>query len=201
MSAAARIWTLPNVLTMGRIAAALLLPLVLLIAPAGGAALWCLILFALAAFTDFLDGWLARRLDLTSRFGAMLDPIGDKVLLASGLVCLFVLDAQAPQELGGLRLSAWLALPASLLLGREFIVAGVREYTALSGQRISVTGGAKLKTVLQFAGLCALMAAYAGPTLWLYTAGLALLLASMVLSLLSGADYIRKGIALMKETR
>lgn len=148
--------SLPNLLTSARLVLALLM-FALLAAAAGGlpyvsadltagqrhgllsAAFWA---FVVAAVTDFFDGWLARKLDAASTWGAILDPIGDKVLVCGATVGLI-----------GVSADPLVILPAGLILFREFIISALREVGATAGIKLSVTMLAKWKTTLQLAAL------------------------------------------------
>jgi len=103
---------------------------------------WAFWAFAIAAVTDFFDGWLARRLNATTIWGAILDPIGDKVLVAGVILGLMTLGPQ-PQ----------VVLPAALILFREFTVSALREVAAGKGVTLPVTMLAKWKTTLQLVAL------------------------------------------------
>lgn len=149
---------LPNILTAGRLVLTLFMFLALA-AAAGGVpwfsdqltpdsqfalqrfAFWA---FVVAAVTDFFDGWLARKLDAETVWGAILDPIGDKVLVAGAILGLMSLGPQ-PQ----------VALPAALILFREFTVSALREVAAGKGVKLPVTLLAKWKTTLQLVALTA----------------------------------------------
>ena len=103
---------------------------------------WAFWSFAIAAVTDFFDGWLARRLHAESVWGAILDPIGDKVLVCGAVLGLL---AQGPQPM--------VVLPAGLILFREFTVSALREVGAGKGVKLPVTLLAKWKTTLQLTAL------------------------------------------------
>jgi CDP-diacylglycerol--glycerol-3-phosphate 3-phosphatidyltransferase len=103
---------------------------------------WAVYAFVIAAVTDFFDGWLARRLNATSVWGAILDPIGDKVLVCGAVLGLMSLGPQ-PMVL----------LPAGLILFREFTVSALREVGAGKGVKLPVTMLAKWKTTLQLTAL------------------------------------------------
>jgi CDP-diacylglycerol--glycerol-3-phosphate 3-phosphatidyltransferase len=145
---------LPNVLTGLRLALALFVFLALaaaaetlpgvVAAPTLRAALeaWAFVAFVTAAVTDFFDGWLARRLQATSVWGAILDPIADKVLVCAVVLGLLTLKA-----------SVAIVLPAGLILLREFTVSALREVTAGKGISLPVTLLAKWKTTLQLTAL------------------------------------------------
>jgi len=103
---------------------------------------WAVIAFVVAAVTDFFDGWLARKLNATSVWGAILDPIGDKVLVCGAILGLLALG---PQPM--------VVLPAGLILFREFTVSALREVGAGKGVKLPVTMLAKWKTTLQLVAL------------------------------------------------
>lgn len=107
---------------------------------------WAFWAFVVAAVTDFFDGWLARKLDAVSVWGAILDPIGDKVLVCGAILGLLALGGQ-PQ----------VVLPAGLMLFREFTVSALREVGAGKGVKLPVTRLAKWKTTLQLTALAAEM--------------------------------------------
>ncbi len=148
-SAAARTRArLPNALTLARIVAVVpAVVLVLLPGPAAAAA--AVGVFIAASLTDWLDGWLARRLGVVSAFGRLLDPIADKLLVTAVLFALV-----ADGRLAGIHLAAAIAI-----VGRELLVSGLREYLAATGAGgLAVTGPAKWKTAAQMVGLTALLA-------------------------------------------
>jgi CDP-diacylglycerol--glycerol-3-phosphate 3-phosphatidyltransferase len=182
---------LPNLATAARIALAVIV-FALLAAAAGlgpfkaspglAPALigWALALFGIAALTDFLDGWLARRLDARSALGVMLDPIADKIAIVAAIVGLAALDAP---------LVAW---PGALMLMRELFVAGLRE----SGMKLPVSQLAKWKTTVQLVALSVAMAAELVPAL--RPAALPLLWLATGLTLWTGLDYLRRTLASLK---
>ena len=148
--------SLPNILTSMRLVLALFMFLALAAAagavpglsdhltPAAQFALqrWAVYAFVIASVTDFFDGWLARKLGAESIWGAILDPIGDKVLVAGAVLGLMALGPQ-PMVL----------LPAGLILFREFTVSALREVGAGKGVKLPVTKLAKWKTTLQMTAL------------------------------------------------
>ena len=149
---------LPNILTAGRLVLTLFMFLALCAAAGGipwvsdqltpdmqfGLQRWAFWAFVVAAVTDFFDGWLARKLNAMTVWGAILDPIGDKVLVAGAILGLMALGPQ-PQ----------VALPAALILFREFTVSALREVGAGKGVKLPVTLLAKWKTTLQLVALAA----------------------------------------------
>ena len=168
---------LPNLLSLSRIAA--LLPLALLLAT--GESWWAAALFLTAAATDFFDGYLARQRGKVTAFGTMIDPIADKVLV-NGTALLLA-------GLGGL--GVWGTLAAVVILAREFIVSGLRE-TAGSGA-LPVTRIAKYKSAAQMAALTLLIASPGLPPAT-HGAGVVLLWVAALLTLWTGAGYVRKAL-------
>ena len=136
-------------------------------------------IFALAALTDMLDGKIARKYGLVSDFGKIMDPLADKLLVASALVCLV--------ELGDV--PAWMVI---IILAREFTVTGLRTIAAASGVVIAAEMTGKIKTVLQMTAITALLLQnwpfnYIGvPFAYI------MLLAAVVMTVVSGAEYIIK---------
>jgi CDP-diacylglycerol---glycerol-3-phosphate 3-phosphatidyltransferase len=173
--------TLPNLLTLLRIA---LIPCyaVAYHLPIASAHWLAAAVFGIAALTDWLDGYLARRLDQTSRLGTFLDPVADKLMVA---VVLIVLLQAHP--------SLWLALPVAVIIGREIAVSALREWMAEIGARgkvaVSVLG--KVKTALQMIALVLLTIASAG-TLPGYVFGLGMLLlyGATIITLWSMVEYL-----------
>jgi CDP-diacylglycerol--glycerol-3-phosphate 3-phosphatidyltransferase len=150
--------SIPNILTFIRLLAGVMMFL-FLAAAAGGVPFvserltadgqfalerWALVAFVLAAITDFFDGWLARKLDAVSVWGAILDPIGDKILVCGAILGLAALGPQ-PQ----------IAIPFALILFREFAVSALREGAAPKGVKIPVSMLAKWKTALQLVAIAA----------------------------------------------
>jgi len=142
MQIPASLRTLPNQLTLARIAA---IPVICLLLVIGWDWLrWiALLLYAVAAITDWLDGFLARRMNLYSDLGKMLDPIADKLLVGALLVT-FAWTRD---------LSVWELIPAIAILMREIFVAGLREYLGARSVSVNVTWLAKWKTTVQLVAL------------------------------------------------
>lgn len=146
------------------------------------------IVFVLAAITDWLDGYLARRMNLTSAFGAFLDPVADKLMVA---VTLFLL---VESHRGG-----WpgvvMAVTAAVIVGREISVSALREWMAEIGMRatVKVAFVGKLKTVMQMIALVVLIVQHekSAEALRLYHIGEALLVIAGVLTIWSGLHYLR----------
>jgi CDP-diacylglycerol--glycerol-3-phosphate 3-phosphatidyltransferase len=177
--------SLPNLLTYGRIAA---VPLVVACLLAGGFQ-WrwtALGLFIAAAITDFLDGYLARLWSQQSSLGRMLDPIADKLLVAAVLLML-----SADGTIAGVHL--WAAI---IILCREVLVSGLREFLGQVQASVPVTQLAKYKTAVQLVAIGFLIAGPAGDRILPYNTdiGLAGLWCAAILTLYTGYDYFRAGI-------
>ena len=181
--------SLPSLLTLSRIAA--IPALVVLAWPRQPATdLAACAVFSLAAATDWLDGHIARLRNATSRFGRMLDPIADKLLVGSALMLLAGLG----------HLSRWGLLPAIVIMLREILVSGLREFLAGLAAGLPVTRLAKWKTAAQMIALGMLLAGDGAARLlelpWLPVgiAGEVLLWAAALLTLLTGWDYLRAAL-------
>ena len=179
--------TLPNLLTLSRIIAIPLVIATFYMATPLGAWLGCGI-FSLAAITDWLDGRLARLWEQQSDLGRFLDPVADKLLVATAL---FMLAAYA-------RLSTMSILPALVILMREIMVSGLREH--LAGLRVGmpVSKLAKWKTFIQMLAIGFLLVGSAGPAIIHVRAiGEFLLWIAAILTVKTGYDYLRAGLSHM----
>jgi cardiolipin synthase len=184
-----RAFAVPNLLTYARIAAVPLIAACLFGVHVFGIGLWlrwiALAIFILAAVTDMLDGWYARRFGQWTTIGRMLDPIADKLLVGA---CLLMLAADAT-------IKGWSLWAALIILCREILVSGMREY--LAGLRVSVPVSqlGKWKTFMQLLAVGFLLAGEAGDKVIPHTTeiGLALLWLSALLTLYTGFDYFRAG--------
>lgn len=148
MSKHAPILNLPNILTLIRVATIPVLVAVFYL-PFAWSDLLAAALFLAAGLTDWLDGYLARRLGQTSPFGAFLDPVADKLIVAVALVMLVQTHA-----------SVWFAVPAMVIVSREITVSALREWMAELGQRgrVAVSSIGKIKTVMQMVAITLLLA-------------------------------------------
>ena len=176
--------SLPNLLTISRI---LVIPLValLLAYDAASARLAALVLFAAACATDYLDGYLARKRAEVSGLGRFLDPIADKLLVAAILVMLLANGS----------LTGWMVVPVMLILGRELLVSGLREYLAELRVPMPVSKLAKWKTSGQMLALGLLI--LTGPAFegWPFQGlGEVCLLLATLLTLITGWDYLKRGL-------
>ena len=174
--------SLPNLMTVMRLVVAPVVAILIWTDDVTGGYAPALALFILASISDFLDGWMARRLGIVSKFGAMLDPIADKVLIG---VCLLAL-AQVTGD-------GWLFfLPALVIMSREFFVSGLREFMAGRSVSIPVSTLAKWKTTLQLVAIGLLIAAPVFPSLaFINTAGLLVLWVAALITAQTGMAYFR----------
>ncbi|CAI8227319.1 MAG: CDP-diacylglycerol--glycerol-3-phosphate 3-phosphatidyltransferase [SAR116 cluster bacterium] len=141
-----------------------------------------LTLFVLASISDFIDGWMARRLGVVSKLGAMLDPIADKVLIGTCLVSL----AHVTED------GWWFILPAIIIMTREFLISGLREFMAGRSVNMPVSVLAKWKTTLQLVAIGFLVGAPVFPSLPMANPiGLALLWAAAFVTAQTGFSYYR----------
>jgi CDP-diacylglycerol---glycerol-3-phosphate 3-phosphatidyltransferase len=191
----ARPLALPNILTYGRIAAVPVVVGLLYWQSIIGGGLWlrwvALALFIAAGLTDILDGYFARIWGQQSSLGRMLDPIADKLLVAS---CLLMLAAEET-------IRGWTLLAAVVILCREILVSGLREYLAELRVSVPVTRLAKWKTSAQMVAIGFLIAGEAGDLVvpGITKLGIFLLWASAILTLYTGYDYMRAGLRYMIE--
>lgn len=176
---------IPNLLTYGRILA--VPALVGCFFLEGHNAHWlALFIFVVAGVTDFLDGYLARAWAQQSSLGRMLDPIADKLLVSAALMML-----AAQQTIAG-----WSLWAAIIILCREILVSGLREFLAELSVSVPVTRLAKYKTVVQMVAIGFLLAGPAGDQIfpWTTATGLILLWISALVTLYTGYDYFRAGL-------
>jgi len=180
---------IPNILTIGRI---ILVPffVVAFYLPGFYGDLTALALFVVASFTDFLDGMLARMLGEESKLGELLYPIADKIIVATALI-LLVMD-------GTIR--HYEVIAAIIILTREILISGLREFLAKGQVKLPVSNLAKLKTFLQMIAIALLLTGETGNKILNFqdynaqTIGIILLWLSAFLTLYTGYEYLRKGI-------
>lgn len=172
---------LPTILTLIRIA---LIPLfvVVFFLPVWWARPAAAIIFSLAGITDWLDGYYARKLGLTSSFGAFLDPVADKLMVAVALVLIVQTDHRLI-----------ISLSAAVIIGREIAISALREWMAELGRRhhVAVTGVAKLKTIFQITALIMMIFKLDLWILPMYALGSVLLVLAAVLTLWSMFLYLK----------
>ena len=193
--------SLPNILTYLRILAVPAIVLCLILIPGGPGRWWALAVYIGACLTDWLDGYLARVWDQQSMLGRMLDPIADKLLVATALMLLVA----GPEPTIG----SWSLIAALVILIREISVSGLREFLAgLKNVRVPVTRLAKYKTTLQMVAIGFLLIGPAGDRiaryyfgdLGLFTyVGLLLLWVSALITVYTGYDYFRAGVRHLME--
>lgn len=189
MSAAANpIWNIPNILTLLRIAAIPLLA-TLLLSPSREAGFWAAALFSIASFTDWLDGYLARRMNIVTVFGKFLDPIADKLIVMAALIMILPFG----------RVPAWMVL---VILGREIIITGLRGIASTEGIIIPASDLGKYKTIFQIVAIIGLLLHYEYHpyfsidhpllTVNMHNVGMFYLWIATFLTAWSGIDYLAK---------
>ena len=190
--------TVPTMLTLLRIAMIPVLVLVFYL-PFAWANFATALVFALASLTDWLDGWIARRYHQFSAFGAFLDPVADKLMVSTAL---FLIVQGHP--------TAWMALWAAVIVGREIAVSALREWMAEVGQRarVKVATVGKFKTIAQMVALLCLLYAVSPakpphPVPWMgnfvFHVGDWLLAAAALLTLWSGYEYLRAAWPVLRD--
>ena len=180
---------IPNILTIGRI---IIVPFFVLAfyLPGFYGDLTALVLFIVASFTDLLDGMLARIFGAESKLGELLDPVADKIIVATALI-LLVMDGT---------IKNYEVIAAIIILTREILISGLREFLAKGQIKLPVSNLAKLKTVLQMVAISLLLSGDTGNKILNFqdynaqTIGIILLWLSAFLTLFTGYEYLRKGI-------
>ena len=180
---------IPNILTIGRI---IIVPIFVLtfFIPGFFGDLIPFFLFAIASFTDYLDGLLARILKEESKLGELLDPIADKILVAAALILLVMNGTIKNYEV----------IAAIIILTREILISGLREFLAKGKVTMQVTSLSKLKTFIQMISIAILLTGESGNKILNFqdynaqTVGIVLLWLSAFLTIYTGYDYLRKGI-------
>ena len=180
---------IPNILTIGRI---IIVPFFVLAfyLPGFYGDLTACVLFVIASFTDFLDGMLARMMGEESKLGELLDPIADKIIVATALILLVMSGTIKHYEV----------IAAIIILTREILISGLREFLARGQIKLPVTNLAKLKTFLQMLAIALLLTGETGNRILDFqdynaqTIGLILLWVSAFLTLYTGYGYLAKGI-------
>jgi CDP-diacylglycerol--glycerol-3-phosphate 3-phosphatidyltransferase len=189
MSATANpIWNIPNILTLLRIAAIPLLATFLL-SPSRDSGFWAAALFSAASVTDWLDGYLARRMGIETVFGKFLDPIADKLIVMAALIMILPFG----------RVPAWMVL---VILGREIIITGLRGIASTEGIVIQASDLGKYKTIFQIVAIIGLLLHYDYQpyfsidhpllTVNMHNVGMFYLWIATVLTAWSGVDYLAR---------
>jgi CDP-diacylglycerol--glycerol-3-phosphate 3-phosphatidyltransferase len=181
-----QILNLPNILTLMRIGAIPILALILS-SPTRSAGFWAAALFAVASITDWLDGYLARRMGIVTIFGKFLDPIADKLIVMAALIMILPFN----------RVPAWMVL---LILGREIIITGLRGIASSEGIVIQASDLGKYKTIFQIVAILGLVMHYDYNwffgishtllTVNMHNVGMFYLWIAMFLTVWSGVDYL-----------
>jgi CDP-diacylglycerol---glycerol-3-phosphate 3-phosphatidyltransferase len=183
--------TWPTVLTLFRI---VLLPVMIVVfyAPFPGASIAASAIFIAAALTDWLDGWIARRFGMTSAFGEFLDPVADKLMVATTLFLLVQDNHTIP-----------MAVISAIIVGREITISALREWMAEIGERtrVKVAGIGKIKTIAQSVALVVLLYQKNLDGLGLFHAGEILLGIAAALTIWSGIMYLRAAWPVLRGTR
>ena len=180
---------IPNILTIGRI---IIVPFFVIsfFLPGFYGEIIPFLLFILASFTDFLDGLLARLYKEESKLGELLDPIADKIIVSAALILLVMNETIQNYEV----------IAAIIILTREILISGLREFLGKVQVHIPVTSLAKVKTFIQMFSIAILLTGETGNTIINFedynaqTVGIVLLWLSAFLTLYTGYDYVRKGI-------
>ncbi|MDB4054168.1 CDP-diacylglycerol--glycerol-3-phosphate 3-phosphatidyltransferase [Octadecabacter sp.] len=217
-------WNIPNILTLLRLLSAPGVAIMFLYFARPWADWFALVLFVVAATTDWVDGYLARAWNQQTKFGAMLDPIADKAMVVIALLVICGFSGMDP----------WILLPAVLIMFRETFVSGLREFLGDTAGTLKVTPLAKWKTAAQMTAIAVLFstgafetyfnmsvegmadttieAVFVGDlpdeggivwkfygTMYSWWIGITLLWISMALTVITGADYLRKAAPFLKE--
>lgn len=182
-----KIVTIPNILTFARVGLVPFLVLAFFVSGRVGTVLK-LTLFLTASLTDYVDGYIARRFRQVSSFGAFLDPIADKILIAATLLMM-----AGTRRIEGIDL-----VPAVVIVCREFVISGLREFLAATGEELRVSYLAKWKTFTQITALAVLLA---GSTPALILVGTLLLWIAALLALVTGVSYLKISWTYVKATQ
>ncbi|MDD2364990.1 MAG: CDP-diacylglycerol--glycerol-3-phosphate 3-phosphatidyltransferase [Desulfuromonadaceae bacterium] len=188
-----QILNLPNILTLMRIA---IIPLLafLLLSSSRSSGFWAAALFAIASITDWLDGYLARRMGIVTIFGKFLDPIADKLIVMAALIMILPFN----------RVPAWMVL---VILGREIIITGLRGIASTEGIVIQASDLGKYKTIFQIVAILGLVLHYNYNwffgishtllTVNMHNVGMFFLWIATVLTVWSGVDYLNRFIKII----
>jgi len=182
------VWNVPNILTLLRIASIPVIAAILL-SPSRSAGLWAAAIFAVASITDWLDGYLARRMGIVTVFGKFLDPIADKLIVMSVLIMILPYG----------RAPAWMVL---IILGREIIITGLRGLASTEGVVIPASNLGKFKTIFQIVAILGLLLHYDYHWFFgmdirylfvnMHNVGIFYLWIATIITIWSGIDYLVK---------
>jgi cardiolipin synthase len=181
---------LPNILTLSRIA---LLPILIGLMYGeyyyGAKAAWAALgVYIIIALTDFFDGWIARKYKTSSAFGAFLDPVADKIFVGVILVAL----------VGFNRLPGIWMVPAMIIIAREFMVSGLREYLGSKNVPMPVSNLAKWKTATQMIAVAFLIIGPHMPGAWIF--GQWMIILAAILTVVTGGAYLKTGLDHMRKS-
>jgi len=206
-------WKLPNQLTVGRMVLSIAFFVLLGMYEQGSAwGRWLLniafVLYIVAGITDVLDGYLARRWKVTSAFGRILDPVMDKILVVGGFIMLAgpnfalvdgAIDHRLPDWITGQMASAVQAWMVVVILGREFIVSGVRGYSESQGMKFPATPAGKIKMFVQSFAICTALYQQANIVdgMWAVYLKVICVWLAVIVTLLSGLAYMSKARILL----
>jgi len=187
------ILNLPNILTMTRIAAIPLMAFILL-SPSKSSGFWAAVVFSLASITDWLDGYLARRMGIVTVFGKFLDPIADKLIVMAALIMILPFG----------HVPAWMVL---VILGREIIITGLRGIASSEGIVIQASDLGKFKTIFQLVAIIGLLLHYDYNWFFgidhqllqvnMHNVGMFFLWIATLLTVWSGVDYLARFIRII----
>lgn len=184
-------WNIPNSLTLSRI---FMIPILVLVYLYDNkwSNMASAIIFALAAITDWFDGYLARKLNQSSSFGAFLDPVADKLMVSTALILLVFAQGQ----------NLLIVISAIVIIGREITISALREWMAELGQRanVAVSMLGKVKTFAQMASITFLLYQDNLFSLPIFMIGEVLLIVSAVLTIVSMFIYLKAAWQVMKNT-
>jgi CDP-diacylglycerol--glycerol-3-phosphate 3-phosphatidyltransferase len=173
-------FNLPNLITGSRFIMAGILAVLLMFEQTTSMAFFSWLLFTVAASTDWVDGYFARRFGSVTALGKLMDPLADKILVTTALVMLIPLG----------RLPAWIAL---VILSRELIITGLRGMVSAEGVVVAASGLGKIKSIIQYIGLGTLIFPLGVlPIPYLHQIGLGIVYIALVLTIWSGLDYFYK---------
>ena len=208
-------WKLPNQLTIGRIAlAAVFFVLLGLYEPGSTGGVWMLnvafVIYIIAGITDVLDGWVARRWNLTSAFGRIVDPFVDKVLVVGAFAMLtgsnyvmtdqtLLFERDLPGWLTGGMASGVQAWMVVVIMGREFIVSAMRGYSESQGVKFPATSAGKIKMFVQSVAICTALYQQANvPQAWAVLVKVGMVWLAVIVTVVSSSVYLRRSMKLLR---
>lgn len=191
-------FNIPNILTLIRLG---LIPVFIMLfyMPSDMSNFYAAIVFVIAALTDLLDGYLARKMKLTTKFGAFLDPVADKIIVCTALV-LIVEHYSLYRDVLYPHLGKFITIPAMIIIAREITVSALREWMAELGKRanVAVSRIGKWKTTIQLVAISGLIWRYNEVMIY---AGVVALIIATILTIWSMLIYLKAGFVYMKEDK